>query len=66
MTSNDSKQVLEWSTEDVGEWLDNRGHSKYVQLLCNVHRIDGKALLLLTENDLRTPPLSIQVRITLK
>lgn len=53
--------VLEWSTDEVAEWLESKGHREYVNLLCNDHSIDGKALLLLTEQDLRSPPLNIQV-----
>ncbi|XP_054262490.1 sphingomyelin synthase-related protein 1-like isoform X2 [Macrosteles quadrilineatus] len=60
-SSCDSKNVIEWSTEAVADWLKEKGHSKYVDLLCNQHSIDGKALLLLNEHDLRTSPLSIQI-----
>nr|QQM99880.1 sphingomyelin synthase [Nephotettix cincticeps] len=61
MSSCDTKSVIEWSTDAVAEWLKEKGHSKYVDLLCNQHSIDGKALLLLNEHDLRTSPLNIQV-----
>lgn len=53
--------VLEWSTDEVSEWLERKGYREYVYLLCDEHHINGKALLLLTEQDLRSPPLNIQV-----
>uniref|UniRef100_A0A1B6KKU3 SAM domain-containing protein n=1 Tax=Graphocephala atropunctata TaxID=36148 RepID=A0A1B6KKU3_9HEMI len=56
-----SNNVMEWSSESVAEWMENKGHSKYIDLLCKQHNIDGRALLLLTEYDLRSPPLSIQI-----
>lgn len=59
--SCNAKHVIEWSCESVAEWLEDKGHSKYIELLCSIHEIDGRALLLLTEHDLRTPPLNIQV-----
>lgn len=54
--------VMNWSIERVAEWLVEHGHTKYVDLLTVQHKIDGKALLLMTENDLRSPPLNISVR----
>lgn len=48
-----------WTIDDVKEWLEEEGFKQYVPLLCNKHRIDGKALLTLSENDLKSPPLSI-------
>lgn len=61
--SCNTKRVIDWSCESVAEWLEEKGHSKYIELLCSIHEIDGRALLLLTEHDLRTPPLNIQVRL---
>lgn len=61
--SYNAKRVIEWSSESVAQWLEEKGHSKYIELLCSIHEIDGRALLLLTEHDLRTPPLNIQVRV---
>ena len=55
--------VLEWTTDEVSEWLESKGHREYINLLCNDHCIDGKSLLLLTEQDLKSPPLSIQVKL---
>lgn len=62
MSTCNSKFIIEWSPETVAEWLEEKGHSKYVNLLCYQHNIDGKALLLLTECDLKSPPLSIEVQ----
>jgi hypothetical protein len=53
--------VLDWTADDVAIWLRGNGHEKYINLLCQIHRIDGKALLLLAETDFRTAPLNIQV-----
>ncbi|CAB3361928.1 Hypothetical predicted protein [Cloeon dipterum] len=54
--------VLEWSTDQVENWLRKCGHSDYViRLLCDEHKIDGKALLTLTENDLKSPPVSMKI-----
>lgn len=55
--------VLDWTVDDVAIWLRGNGHERYIYLLCENHRIDGKALLLLTEADFRTDPLNIQVNI---
>lgn len=55
-----STHVLDWSYEDVGQWLEKRGHSKYIGLF-KQHLIDGKALLLTNENDLKSTPLDIRV-----
>ncbi|KAK7868363.1 hypothetical protein R5R35_013653 [Gryllus longicercus] len=53
--------VLDWTVREVAEWLLKNGHGKYVKLFCDDHCIDGKALILLTESDIRNAPLSIQV-----
>jgi hypothetical protein len=53
--------VLDWTVDDVAIWLRGNGHEQYINLLCENHRIDGKALLLLAETDFRTAPLNIQV-----
>ncbi|XP_072050859.1 sphingomyelin synthase-related protein 1-like [Amphiura filiformis] len=53
--------VEKWSTNDVSEWLQQNGFSKYCDLFCEEHDIDGQVLLLLTEADLRNPPLSLSV-----
>lgn len=53
--------VSEWTQDDVKTWLEENDFGMYVQLLCNIHRIDGKALLTLSEIDLKSPPLSMKV-----
>lgn len=56
--------VLDWTVDDVAIWLRGNGHEQYINLLCENHRIDGKALLLLAETDFRTAPLNIQVDLS--
>jgi SAM domain (Sterile alpha motif). len=56
-----SPSVLDWTVDDVAIWLQGNGHEEYVRLLCTEHRIDGKALLILTETDLKSAPLNIMV-----
>lgn len=41
-----------WTTSDVCIWLRERGFGMYVDSFKR-HRIDGEALLLLTEKDLK-------------
>lgn len=52
---------MNWTSDHVKEWLNAHDHSKFCFLLCEQHAIDGRALLLLTESDLRSPSLGIQV-----
>lgn len=51
--------VMDWTRDQVASWLVERGHGQYVSLLCNEHKVDGLVLLLLSENDLKSPPVSI-------
>ncbi|KAF5901739.1 sphingomyelin synthase-related protein 1, partial [Clarias magur] len=51
--------VESWSIKKVALWLREQGFSEYVELLCVKHRVDGAALLCLTEHDLRSPPLQL-------
>ena len=53
--------VQEWGIQEVKLWLNENGFSPYISLLCDHHRIDGPALLLLCEEDLSTPPCEIKV-----
>ena len=53
--------VSEWSTAQVGEWLKDNGFSSYVNQLSKQHKIDGLALLTLTEQDLRQPPIEMTI-----
>ncbi|KAI5102067.1 sphingomyelin synthase-related protein 1, partial [Silurus meridionalis] len=48
-----------WSVKEVALWLREQGFSEYVELLCAKHRVDGAALLCVTEHDLRSPPLRL-------
>lgn len=55
--------VVNWSPREVSVWLEKKGHSKYSQLLTVDHCIDGRALLLINEADLKCPPININVSI---
>lgn len=48
-----------WSIKEVALWLKEQGFREYVELLCTKHRVDGPALLCVTEHDLRSPPLQL-------
>lgn len=50
--------VHKWDCNKVAEWICEKGFSKYSGRF-NVQKIDGKALLLLHETDLKSPPLNI-------
>uniref|UniRef100_A0A0A9WX00 Sphingomyelin synthase-related 1 n=1 Tax=Lygus hesperus TaxID=30085 RepID=A0A0A9WX00_LYGHE len=52
--------VLKWSSERVADWLNDKGFPNYVQLF-KENKVDGKVLLLINENDLKSPPLNIKV-----
>lgn len=52
---------VKWKPAHVREWLNQCGFGNYAHLLCDVHKINGTALLLLQEDDLRNPPLKIEV-----
>lgn len=56
-----SKQVLEWSVEDVGRWLAANSFSAYTELFCDRHQIDGRVLVSLSAEDLRAEPLHLTV-----
>ncbi|XP_076348916.1 sphingomyelin synthase related [Tachypleus tridentatus] len=51
----------DWNVRQVAEWLDKNGFEAYIPLFCDKHKIDGKALLVMTELDLKQPPLELQV-----
>ena len=60
--SLDFETVTKWSSAEVGSWLRFKGHAEdYIETLCAQQRVDGKSLLLLTESDLRQPPIRITV-----
>uniref|UniRef100_A0A3P9LZD1 Phosphatidylcholine:ceramide cholinephosphotransferase 1 n=1 Tax=Oryzias latipes TaxID=8090 RepID=A0A3P9LZD1_ORYLA len=49
------KKVVEWSPEDVFQWLSKEGMPEYADAL---KQTDGPALLRLTDTDFQDPPLS--------
>eukprot|EP00092_Neocalanus_flemingeri_P100210 GFUD01127975.1.p1 GENE.GFUD01127975.1~~GFUD01127975.1.p1 ORF type:complete len:471 (-),score=133.53 GFUD01127975.1:170-1582(-) len=53
--------VLTWTTSEVRSWLTQLGMARYARLLCDQHRVDGPALLMLQEEDFRQPPLRLDV-----
>lgn len=55
------KDVRQWSCKDVGLWLKRNGFDEYMDLFSDEHRIDGKVLLVLSEDDMRNPPLELKV-----
>lgn len=61
--SNYSPCVISWSVDNVQVWLEKNKFPEEIRLLFESARIDGKALLLLNENDLKsiltTQPLGI-------
>jgi len=61
MPSSCHSPVLSWSINDVKRWLTELGLAKYAKQLCDQHRIDGAALLMLQEEDLKQPPLSFNI-----
>lgn len=62
----DFNSVTKWTPEEVTTWGRSKGHSEALIQLLFDQRIDGKSLLLLTESDLRQPPIQIQVLGDLK
>ena len=59
--TNNTKNIYEWSVDDVACWLDANELSKHKALLCDEHQIDGNSLISLTESDLRKPPVQMTV-----
>ena len=53
--------VMSWGKEDVRAWLVRIGLERYSETLCDVHNMDGPALLMLQESDLRQSPLQMTV-----
>ena len=56
-----SSSVLTWTTGDVRTWLAELGLARYSKLFCDHHKIDGPALLMIQEQDLKQPPLQLEV-----
>jgi hypothetical protein len=51
--------IEEWSTSDVYQWLIDNGFKHIADEIAYNQKVDGSALLLITEDDLRQPPLSL-------
>ena len=55
------KDAHKWTCKDVGLWLTENGFDDHADLFAKQHKIDGGALLVLNEDDLRNPPLELKV-----
>lgn len=55
------KDVRKWTCKDVGLWLQRKGFADYADLFRYEHKIDGKALLAINQDDLRNPPLQLKI-----
>ena len=55
-----AKNVSEWTSEDVSTWLEEIGQGRFSYLFREVHDIDGKALLTLREEDLKSSVMNIK------
>ncbi|CAD5229633.1 unnamed protein product [Bursaphelenchus okinawaensis] len=52
---------LDWSSTQLAEWLSDQGFEEaIVDLLTDIHGIDGQLFVTLTENDLRQPPVALK------
>ena len=48
MASGDSGgSVLSWTISDVRAWLTELGMARYAKVICDQHRVDGPALLMI-------------------
>jgi hypothetical protein len=52
---------IDWNESHVREWLTEVGFGSYAHVLCDVHKINGTALLMLSEKDLKSPPINMEV-----
>ena len=57
----DGDSVLAWTIGDVRNWLTELGMARYSKVFCDQHKIDGPALLMIQEQDLKQPPLQLEV-----
>jgi len=57
----DRGRVMAWGKEEVRAWLLQVGLGHCAGSLCDKHCMDGPALLMLQESDLRQPPLQMEV-----
>ncbi|KAG5311697.1 SMSR1 protein, partial [Acromyrmex insinuator] len=58
-TTMSLRNVIEWTSSDVKAWLIENGHEEYADLFY-FHEIDGKVLLTLKEEDLKSSILNIK------
>lgn len=49
-----TKNVTQWTSEDVSLWLREIGQGRFSHLFHEIHDIDGKALLTIKEEDLKS------------
>lgn len=56
-----AERLSEWSCADVADWLNEEGFGNYADVLCNQHKIDGQTLLVLSEDDLKQPPIKMSI-----
>lgn len=61
MAEDNNPTLSRWTCEDVADWLTQQGFGVYSDMLCRQHRIDGPALLFLSEDDLKQPPIKMPV-----
>lgn len=52
------KNVVEWTSSDVVAWLKETGYEEYASVF-RAHEIDGKVLLMLKEEDLKSEIMNI-------
>lgn len=60
MAATSSTSILNWTKADIQDWLESIDLLQYSELF-KQHSIDGSTLLFMTENDLRNPPLNVNV-----
>ncbi|XP_076636988.1 sphingomyelin synthase related [Colletes latitarsis] len=53
------KNIADWTQSDVTKWLSETGHEKFIDLFLE-HEIDGKVLLTLKEDDLKSKGMNIK------
>ncbi|CAD5234172.1 unnamed protein product [Bursaphelenchus xylophilus] len=57
----DTTSPLGWSSSQLAEWLSDQGfEGSIVELLTEIHGVDGPMFVNLTENDLRQPPVALK------
>ncbi|XP_015586258.1 sphingomyelin synthase-related 1 isoform X2 [Cephus cinctus] len=54
------KNVIDWTVDDVQEWLKETGNGHFTYLFRDIHAIDGKVLLTMREEDLRSDSVNIR------